>query len=363
MKYSFTNDYSEGAHPNILEALVRSNLNQENGYGYDTHTKNTINYIQEAVQDKNASVYLLSGGTQTNLIAISSFLRPYEACIAAHTGHIAVHETGAIEATGHKIYTVHSDDGKLRCSDIENTLNIHHDEHMVAPKLVYISNPTELGTVYTKQELEALRNICDTHDLILYCDGARLGTVICQAQFDLTLSDMYQLTDAFFIGGTKNGALLGEILVIRNNTLKKGMQYNIKQRGALLAKGRVLGIQFEELFRDGLYVHLAKNAMRHARVLSIGFHAFGYKFLVAPQTNQIFPIIENELIEVLQNNFDFYIWEKVNATHSAIRLVTSWATTDDAVTALIDAIEKYNPDQYGAPPKDDAPGIAYTDKV
>jgi threonine aldolase len=360
MSYIFTNDYSEGAHPSILKALAESNFDQESGYGNDSHTINTIALIRNLVQDDKADVHLISGGTQTNLIAISAFLRPHEACIAASSGHIAVHETGAIEATGHKICTVPSHDGKLRCEDIENVLKEHVNEHMVSPKLVYISNPTELGTVYSKKELEALKQLCNQRNLRLYCDGARLGTVLCQSQYNLTLADMYTLTDAFFIGGTKNGALLGEILVIQNDALKSGIRHIIKQRGALLAKGRILGIQFEKLFENALYTELAENAMRTARQLTLAFHAFGYRFLVKPQTNQIFPILENSLIEILQKDFEFYVWEEMNADSSAIRLVTSWATTDEAVDALINALEKHSPRAYGSPVDQDAPGVEFS---
>ena len=341
MKYSFKNDYSEGAHPQILDALVRNNFNQEPGYGLDTHTLNTVDIIKNAVGDDKAHVHLIGGGTQTNLIAIRAFLRPHEACIAAETGHIAVHEAGAIEASGHKICTVPSKNGKLTISDIESVLQAHPDEHMVSPKLVYISNPTELGTVYTKSELKALRAFCLKKDLLLYCDGARLGTVLCQPEFDLTLKDMYLLTDAFFIGGTKNGALLGEILVIQRDALNQSMRHIIKQSGGMLAKGRLLGIQFEELFSDRLYYDLDGHAMDMAQTLYKGFQALGYAFLVKPETNQIFPILENDLIDSLAKSYDFYVWEKVNDTQSAIRLVTSWATKAEAVKALLRDVDIY----------------------
>ncbi len=283
---------------------------------------------------------MISGGTQTNLIAISSFLRPHEACIAAETGHIAVHETGAIEATGHKICIVKTEDGKLTTAHVDSVISSHEDEHMVLPRLVYISNPTELGTVYTIDELKELRAYCDNHDLLLYCDGARLGTVLCQPQFGVGLKDLYNLTDAFFIGATKIGALLGEALIIRNKTLQPGIEYIIKQRGALLAKGRLLGIQFEELFKDGLYYELATHSINMANKLTEGLKGAGYNFLVPPTTNQLFPILENEKIKALQNDFDFYVWQKIDQTYSAIRLITSWATKEDAVDALLDVLKK-----------------------
>lgn len=339
MKFSFKNDYSEGAHPRLLKALIDSNLEQEQGYGYDSHSENAINLIKDEIQDVNAKIHLLSGGTQTNLIAISAFLRPHEACIAAETGHIAVHETGAIEATGHKICTVQSADGKLTPDLVENVINAHQDEHMVLPRLVYISNPTELGTVYSYKEIKALRTYCDEKGLLLYCDGARLGTVLCQPQYGIELKDLHELTDAFFIGATKIGALLGEALIIRNQALQPGIEYIIKQRGALLAKGRLLGIQFEELFKDGLYYELAAHSINMVTKLTKGLKENGCNFLVPPATNQLFPILENKKIEALQENFDFYVWKKVDENHSAIRLITSWATKEEAVDALVDALK------------------------
>lgn len=341
MKYSFKNDYSEGAHPRILDALVENNLHQEPGYGLDSYSLNTVKYMKKAVEDDKACVHLISGGTQTNLIAIRAFLRPHQACIAAESGHIAVHEAGAIEASGHKICTVATRNGKLTCDHIQSVLQAHTDEHMVSPKLVYISNPTELGTVYTKSEIKDLRAFCLKNDLLLYCDGARLGTVLCQPEYGLTLKDMYELTDAFFIGGTKNGALLGEILLIQNDELNQGMRHIIKQSGGMLAKGRLIGIQFETLFRDRLFYELSQHAMTMAKKLSRGFEALGYAFLVEPQTNQIFPILENDLIADLEKSYDFYVWEEVNKTHSAVRLVTSWATQGEAIKTLLSTVEDY----------------------
>jgi len=337
--YSFKNDYSEGAHPQILNALLKSNLNQEAGYGYDCHSLQAAKYLKNAVKDTDAHIHFISGGTQTNLIAISAFLRSHEACIAASTGHIAVHETGAIEATGHKIFIVDTDQGKLTPEHITQTCDMHSDEHMVKPKLVYISNPTELGTVYSKEELKALADICKMRNLILYCDGARLGTVLCQKKYDISLEDMYKLTDAFFIGGTKNGALLGEALVIRNETLRPDMKFHIKQRGALLAKGRILGSQFEELFRDDLYYKLAMHGVEMARKLEDALRYAGYSFLVEPETNQIFPILDYKTIELLQTEFDFYVWQPIDDQRAAIRLITSWATTTEAVDAFISRLK------------------------
>lgn len=338
--YSFKNDYSEGAHPRILNSLVESNMNQEEGYGNDIHTQNAISKIKELIGDGNIDIHLISGGTQTNLIAIGAFLRPYEACISADTGHIAVHETGAIECTGHKVITVKSDDGKITIPKIQEVLDFHANEHLVKPKLVYISNPTELGTIYSKDELKALSEFCKSNGLILYADGARLGSALCVKGADLSLSVMCNFTDAFFIGGTKNGALLGEALVIRNEELKRDFRYHIKQKGGLLAKGRLLGIQFEELFKDNLFFELASHANEMANLLSKGLKEANCEFLIDSPTNQIFPILGNEVIEKLEKKFGFYIWTKLDNNRSAIRLVTSWATSKEAVINFTNELKK-----------------------
>jgi threonine aldolase len=335
--YSFKNDYSEGAHQKILEALIKYNNTQEEGYGLDRYTENAIKSIQNLLGDSDSDIHLISGGTQTNLIAISGFLRPHEACIAASTGHIATHETGAIEATGHKILTVNSNDGKLVPELIDLVLVEHHFEHMVKPKLVYISNPTELGTVYSRDELKNLYDYCHSKGLLLYADGARLGAALTIKGADVTLKDMNSFTDAFFIGGTKIGALLGEALVIKNCNLKEEFRYLIKQRGALLAKGRILGIQFNELFKDNLYFDLALHSNKMAELLREGLKASGCDFLVDSPTNQIFPIMKNSIIEKLYERFMFYTWEKINEEYSAVRLITSWATSKEAINDFLDA--------------------------
>lgn len=338
--YSFKNDYSEGAHPNILNAMLKHNSSQEEGYGGDKHTGNAIAAIRNLVGDATADVHLLSGGTQTNLIAISSFLRPHEACITATSGHIATHETGAIEATGHKLLTVDTTSGKLTPELIAPVLVEHHFEHMVKPRLVYISNPTELGTVYTKPELRELHSFCKDNNLLIYMDGARVGAAITCMEAELTMAEMYAMTDALFIGGTKNGALLGEALVIGNQHLQEDVRYLIKQRGGLLAKGRVLGIQFEELFRDNLYFDLAKQANEMAQYMVSELKSAGCSFWIDSPTNQIFPIITNSVVEELQTKFEFYVWAKVDDERSAIRLVTSWATPESAVKEFVEVYMK-----------------------
>jgi threonine aldolase len=333
--YSFRNDYSEGAHPDILNALIQYNSTQEEGYGLDSYSQKAIALLRMLVGDANADVHLLSGGTQTNLIAISSFLRPHEACITATTGHIATHETGAIEATGHKLLAVSAPEGKLTPDLIEPLLLEHHFEHMVKPRLVYISNPTELGTVYGKNELITLQDYCREKNLLIYMDGARLGNALTSEGTDLTMRDVYQLTDAFFVGATKNGALLGEALIIRNTDLRSDVRYLIKQRGGLLAKGRLLGIQFEALFINNLYFELASHANNMAQNMVAALQEAGCSFWLKSPTNQIFPIIDNRVIAILADSYGFYVWAKINATHSAIRLVTSWATTDEAVQEFV----------------------------
>lgn len=338
--YSFKNDYSEGCHPRILNALIESNMIQEDGYGNDTHTQNAISKIKDLTGNQSIDVHLISGGTQTNLIAIGAFLRPHEACISANTGHIAVNETGAIEYTGHKVITVDSNDGKVTPSKVLEVLNSHVNEHVVKPKLVYISNSTELGTVYSKEELKELYKFCKSNNLILYADGARLGSALCVKEANLTLSDMCSFTDAFFIGGTKNGALIGEALIIKNKTLKEDFRHIIKQKGALLAKGRILGVQFEELFNDNLYFELANHANEMAKLLANGLKEANCELLIDSPTNQIFPILENELIEKLKKQFEFYVWKKIDGENSAIRLVTSWATNKDSVLEFIDELKK-----------------------
>ena len=335
--YSFRNDYGEGAHPAILDALLKDNTAQEEGYGMDRHTENSVSMIREQINDPGAEVHLLSGGTQTNLIAISAFLRPHEACIAPATGHISTHETGAIEATGHKLLTVKTPDGKLTPELISPVLAEHHFEHMVKPAMVYISNPTELGTVYTGAELEVLSAYCRKNNLLLYADGARLGAALVIEKAGLSLGGIYRLTDAFFIGGTKLGALLGEALVIRHESLRADFRYLIKQRGGLLAKGRVLGIQFETLFRDNLYFDLARHGNEMARRLAGGLREAGCSFLIDSPTNQIFPVMADPVIEKLSGRIGFYVWAKAGENRSAIRLVTSWATPPEAVEAFLEA--------------------------
>ena len=332
--YSFKNDYSEGAHPNILKSLIRTNEEQTSGYGEDVYTEKAKSLIKEQVGREDVAVHFLVGGTQTNLTAISAFLRPHEAAIAAHSGHIAVHETGAIEATGHKVLTAETENGKLTVCKIQELIEGHCDEHMVKPKLVYISNSTEVGTIYFKKELEALSDYCKKQGLLLFLDGARLGSALMSKENDVTLNDLARLTDAFYIGGTKNGALMGEALIIVKESLKEDFRYLIKQKGGLLAKGRILSLGFIELFTDNLFFELAAHANLMAEKLTKGIEAAGFNFLSASSTNQVFPIFPNKVIECLREKYDFSIWEKVDEDHTAVRLVTSWATEEVCVEAF-----------------------------
>jgi threonine aldolase len=339
--YSFKNDYSEGAHPNILRALIETNMEQLEGYGEDRYSLDAIALLKHKLRCEDVDIHMLCGGTQTNLTAISAFLRPHEAVISANTGHILVHETGAIEATGHKIISVKVEDGKLKPIHIKEVIQEHADEHMVKPKMVFISNPTEIGSIYKKCELEDLSDFCRSNNMLLYIDGARLGSALCSKENDIELSDLPKLVDAFYIGGTKNGALMGEALVICKDSLKDDFRYHIKQKGGLLAKGRLIGIQFLELFKDDIYFDLAKHANHMAELLKIGISALGYEFLTDSPSNQIFPILPSVVIEKLKGKYSFYVWQKVDNDNSAIRLVTSWATREDAVNEFIDDLTIY----------------------
>jgi len=341
MKFSFKNDYSEGCHPNILQALLKSNLQQQAGYGEDEYSLQAKKLIKEKINNQDSDVYLVSGGTQANLIVISAILRPYQSAISAAPGHILNNETGAIEATGHKVLSIETEDGKLTPADIIPVLENHSNvPHQVMPKLVYISNSTELGTVYLAEELEKLSDFCRQNGLYLFMDGARLGHGLTSEISDLTLERVAELTDIFYLGGTKNGALIGEAIVINNKDLQPDFAFNIKQKGALLAKGRLLGIQFMELMKDDLYFDLAKHANLQAMKIKNALKEKGARFLSDTYTNQIFPIISNELIEILSKDFEFFVWKKIDEKYSAIRLITSWNTGDEPVERFIEVINK-----------------------
>lgn len=331
----FMNDYSEGAHEKVLNALIKTNMEQHIGYGMDDITNEATMLIKKRINRLDADVHLLIAGTQTNTIAIAHFLRPYEAVIATDLGHISVHETGAIEATGHKIIEMESKDGLVTTEMIDAAILKHTDEHWVLPRLVYLSNATETGTIYTKSMLKDLRKTCDQYGLILYLDGARLANALTCEDNDMTIEDVANLTDAFSIGGTKNGILFGEALVITNSRLKDNMRFSIKQRGALLAKGRLLGVQFKALFEDDLYFGIAKHTNEMATILKNGILELGYKLVTNPSTNLIFTILPNSVHSKLSELCYYEAEHPYDENNMVARFVTSWATPKEDVLELL----------------------------
>ena len=341
MVYNFKNDYAEGVHPRILDALKQTNTEQQEGYGEDIYCRRAINMLRMKIQNPNADIHFVSSGTQANAIVIASVLKPYESVISTGTGHINIHEAGAIENTGHKINVVESLNGKLSCESLQSVLDKHTNEHMVKPKLVFISNATETGTIYKKKELEALSLFCKSKGLLLYLDGARIGCALCSEENDLTLAEISKFVDLFYIGGTKNGAMLGEAVIINNNCLKKGFRFHLKQNGALLAKSRIFGLQFVELFKDDLFFKLAEHANAMALKLSRNMEKMGFQFLSKSVTNQIFPILNHDMIESLNKKYGFYVWENIDDKKAAIRLMTSWVTKEEAVDSFIADLKSY----------------------
>ena len=338
-KILFQCDYNEGAHPKILERLAATNLEQTVGYGEDEYCKQAAFRIRKKCQDDNLDVHFLVGGTQTNATLIDAALRSHQGVLCADTGHINVHETGAVEAMGHKVLPLPGKEGKLSADQIEAAWKEHGGNvHMVQPGMVYLSNPTELGTVYSQAELAQISDVCHRCGLLLYLDGARLGYGLMAPENDLTLPVITSLCDAFSIGGTKVGTLFGEALVIRDPVLKRDFRYFMKQKGAMLAKGRLLGIQFLTLFEDGLYESIAADAIRLAERLRNAFRENGYPFLVESGTNQIFVILPDEELEKLSEAFGFEWERRIDATHSAVRFCTSWATREENVAKLEEAL-------------------------
>ena len=334
--YNFRNDYSEGVHPNILQKLIETNLQQQPGYGEDEYSLQAKQILQQKIENHDAAIYFVSGGTQTNLLVISALLKIHEAVISADTGHIFSHETGAIEAVGHRIITVESSNGKLQPETISSVLKEYTlRPHVVKPRMVYISNATEIGSIYSKSDLIELSVFCKVNNLLLFMDGARLGNALTAENNDLSLADISQLTDVFYVGGTKNGALLGEAIVFNNQSLAPEFDYVLKQKGALLAKGRLLGIQFLELFRNDLYYQLAKHANAMAKKIADAVKDCGYTFLTDPVTNQIFPILPKNIINQLETRYLFYQWKEIDTDNTAVRLITSWATNEDVVNEFI----------------------------
>ena len=332
------NDYCGVCHPKILEALCSKSKNTYVGYGLDNESIEAENKIKMLINNSNASVYFTVGGTSTNKIVIAHALKSYGAVIACDSGHINVHETGAIEATGHKVITVTNVNGKLIAKDEEELIKGHPDFHMVKPGIVYISNSTEYGTVYTKSELISLSNVCKKYKLYFYIDGARLGCALTSKVCDYTIEEMASLCDVFYIGGTKNGLILGEALVVTNETLNEDIRYAIKCHGGMYAKGFVNGIMFNELFSNNLFFEIAKNENKLAEKLYNELSKLGVKFLFKQETNQIFPIFDNSLISELEKEISFEVWSS-NEDSTTIRFVTSFLTSDEDVNKVIHLIK------------------------
>lgn len=339
---NFQSDYLEGCHPKILEKLIETNFKQSSGYGNDEYTKDAVLKIKKACNKEDIDVHFLVGGTQTNAIVIASILRPHQGVVSAISGHIVDHEAGAIEATGHKVLTLPTDDGKIQAEQVRELYHAHWDNPMresdVQPGMVYISNPTEMGTLYTKAELESLSKVCRELDLPLFLDGARLGYALTSPYNDLTLEDIANLCDVFYIGGTKCGALFGEAVVISANPLKRDFRYTMKQRGSVLAKGRLLGIQFSVLFEEDLYFKICGNAVDYALKLRHAFEEKGIELHGHSLANQQFPILTNAQMNVLKKKYGFEVWSKVDESHTVTRFCTSWATKTEDIDALIDDI-------------------------
>ncbi|MFI3171059.1 MAG: low specificity L-threonine aldolase [Eubacteriales bacterium] len=335
----FENDYGEGAYPAILEKLLETNMVQTVGYGEDEYCAEAKKLIKDLCGNQEIDVHFLVGGTQTNTTVIASILKTYQGVLSADSGHINVHETGAIEATGHKVLVMPATKGKISAEQVRAAYEAHENdvtkEHIVQPGMVYISNPTEYGTLYSKAELEAMSATCRELGLPLFLDGARLGYGLMAEGYDVTMEDITRLCDVFYIGGTKVGALFGEAVVITNPLLKRDFRYHIKQKGGMLAKGRLLGIQFQVLFQDGAYFKIAKEADRLASKLAKAFKEKGYKMLFESITNQQFVIMTNEDITRLREKYSFSYWEKIDEEHAAVRFCTSWATKEEDVDALI----------------------------
>lgn len=341
----FNCDYAEGAHPSIIRRLTETNMLQTEVYGEDAFSDNARKLIKKAVGREDADVHFLVGGTQTNLTVIGSALRSYEGVLAAVTGHIGVHETGAIEAIGHKVLTIPTDDGKITAAQIREAFLAHvndcNHEHMVRPGMVYISQPTENGTIYSLSELEAISAVCRESGLYFYVDGARLGYGLASPKADFTMKDLARLADVFYIGGTKQGALFGEAVVITCDALKKNFRYSIKQRGGMLAKGRLLGIQYETLFmdEDPLYMQMARGAVDKAVRIREALQCKGVPLLFDSWTNQQYPIFPDNVLSRLSQTYVFDFWCKVSENTSAVRICTSWATTEENTERLISDIE------------------------
>lgn len=340
----FECDYNEGCHPHILKRLNETNMMQTVGYGEDEICASAKAKIKKACLDETCEVHFLVGGTQANLTVIAGALRPYQGVISAVSGHINVHETGAIENTGHKVIALESNDGKLQAKQIQKCIQDHYEdsthEHMVQPGMVYISYPSEYGTTYSLKELQEIYDVCQKNHLPLFIDGARMGYGLVNENCDVTLADFAKYSDVFYIGGTKVGALFGEAVVITNDSLKKDFRYLIKQHGGMLAKGRLLGIQFDELFNNNLYYEIAQKAVKQAMRIRKAFEEKNIKIKYDSLTNQQFPILNQKQILALKEKYSFSIIEKLNEEETVVRFCTSWATLDKDVDELIQDIQR-----------------------
>ena len=338
-KVFFQNDYGEGAHPLVMQRLMETNMEHTCGYGLDEYSQRAAQVILEKVGNPNAQVHMMTGGTSANAIALSAFMRPFEAVICAATGHINVHETGAVEATGHKVLACESADGKALPEGVRKVCQLHGDEHMVHPRVLYISQSTEIGTAYTLAELKALRAACDECGLLLYIDGARLGSALASKGCDVTLRDLGEIADAFYIGGTKNGLLFGEAMVICNPALQPHFRYMIKNRGGMMAKGRLCGVMFLTAFENDDYFKWAAHANAMSDVIREAMEKAGIAQYVKTTGNQVFPVVTKAQRDRLAEDFAFERWEDIDEETCVIRLVTSWATTQEDVKQLADALE------------------------
>ena len=339
---SFESDYTEGAHGRILQRLTETNLEQLPGYGSDAYCRSAKEKIRKACGCPQAEVFFLMGGTQTNMVVIDTMLQPYEGVAAARTGHVSLHEAGAIEYHGHKVLELPQHEGKISAGDLKAFLegfwqDENHD-HMVFPGMVYISHPTEYGTLYTCRELAELSGICREFRIPLYLDGARLGYGLASRNTDVSLPQIARYCDVFYIGGTKVGALCGEAVVFTKNNMPKYFLTRVKQHGALLAKGRLLGIQFDTLFTEDFYLEISRHAIEMAELLKEGLHKKGCRFYLESPTNQQFLIMESEALAGLQKKAAVSVWEKLDENHTVVRLATSWATSRENVEALLELL-------------------------
>ncbi|MBP5197555.1 MAG: aminotransferase class I/II-fold pyridoxal phosphate-dependent enzyme [Lachnospiraceae bacterium] len=335
---SFESDYITGCHPEILKKLAETNLEALSGYGSDKYSESASKKILEAAGVTDGAVFFISGGTQTNQLIISTMLQEYQGVVAAETGHVAAHEAGAIEYTGHEVLTVPGYDGKLKASDVKKFADTFYNdanhEHMVFPGMVYISHPTEYGTLYTLDELKAIRKVCDEFDMSLFIDGARLGYGLMSFDTDVSLKDIAKLSDVFYVGGTKVGALCGEAVVFTHGNTPVHFVNRIKRHGALLAKGRLCGIQFDTLFTDDLYFNISRHAIEMAELLKEALKEKGYKFYIDSPTNQQFVVLDDSKYEELSKNVAMSFWEKPDESHTVVRLATCWSTTKEDIETL-----------------------------